>query len=149
VRVLRLFDLAPLAGTQPGEELITADVRDLDAMAASMAGVDAAVHLAGIPDEDTFERILDINVRGSYHLLEAARRQGCPRVVLASSAHVTGFYPTDQRIGPEVPVRPDSYCGVGRAFVENLGRLYADKHGLQVVCVGSARWRSVPPRLGT
>jgi uronate dehydrogenase len=104
-------------------------------MMAAMADVDAAVHLAGIPDEDTFERILDVNVRGSYHVLEAARRQGCSRVVLASSAHVTGFYPTRQRIGPEVPVRPDSYYGVGKAFVENLGRLYADKHGLQVVCV--------------
>jgi uronate dehydrogenase len=148
VRMLRLLDAAPLDASQPGEELINADVRDLDAVIASMADVDAAVHLAGIPDEDTFERILDINVRGSYHVLEAARRQGCSRVVLASSAHVTGFYPTEQHIGPEVPVRPDSYYGVGKAVAENLGRLYADKHGLQVVCVriGTLARRPTAPR---
>ena len=38
------------------------------------------------------------------------------------------------RISPELPVRPDSFYGVGKACGENLGRLYADKHGLHVVC---------------
>jgi len=133
--VLRLLDIASLGTAQPGEELRTTDVRDLAAMARAAADVDAVVHLAGIPDEDTFEHILDVNMVGTYHAFEAARRQHCQRVVLASSAHVTGFYPTSQRIGPEVPPRPDSFYGVSKAFGENLGRLYADKHGLEVVCV--------------
>jgi len=132
---LRLLDTAPLGTAQPGEELVTADIRDLDAMTEAMADVEAAVHLAGIADEDTFDRILHTNVVGTYHAFEAARRQRCERLVFASSAHVTGFYLTDEHIGPDVPLRPDSYYGVGKAFGENLGRLYADKHGLQVVCV--------------
>ena len=135
VGVLRLLDIASLGTAQPGEELRTTDVRDLAAMTRAAADVDAVVHLAGIPDEDTFEHILDVNMVGTYHAFEAARRQHCQRVVLASSAHVTGFYPTSQRIGPEVPPRPDSFYGVSKAFGENLGRLYADKHGLEVVCV--------------
>jgi uronate dehydrogenase len=49
-----------------------------------MAGVDAVVHLAGIPHEDTFERILQTNMVGAYHVFEASRMQRCRRVVLAS-----------------------------------------------------------------
>jgi hypothetical protein len=54
---------------------------------------------------------------------------------VASSLHVTGFYDAAERIGPEEPVRPDSFYGVSKACGENLGRLYADKHRLEVVCV--------------
>jgi len=145
---LRLLDLAPLGTAQPGEELHTADIRDLAAMTAAAADADAVVHLAGIPDEDSFQRILDVNMVGTYHALEAARRQRCRRVVLASSNHVTGFYPTSQRIGPEAPPRPDSFYGVGKAFGESLGRLYADKYGLEVVCVriGTLADRPTSPR---
>ncbi len=56
-------------------------------------------------------------------------------VVFASSLHVTGFYDASERINPEMPVRPDSFYGVDKACGEEPGRLYADKHGLQVVCV--------------
>jgi uronate dehydrogenase len=146
--VLRLLDVAPLGNAQPGEELHTADIRDLAAVTQATADVDAVVHLAGIPDEDTFEHILDVNVVGTYNVFEAARRQHCQRVVLASSAHVTGFYSIDERIGPEAPPRPDTFYGVGKAFAENLGRLYADKHGLEVVCVriGTLADRPTEPR---
>jgi uronate dehydrogenase len=135
VGALRLLDVASLGASKPGEELVTADVRDLEAVTEAMEGVDATVHLAGIPHEDSFDRILETNVVGTYNVYEAARKQGCPRVVFASSAHVTGFYDAGERISPEMPVRPDSFYGVGKACGENLGRLYADKHGLQVVCV--------------
>ena len=54
---LRLLDLAPLGPANPGEELVTADIRDLAAVNAAASDVDAIVHLAGIPQEDTFERI--------------------------------------------------------------------------------------------
>jgi uronate dehydrogenase len=134
-RAMRLFDRVPLGPANPGEELVTADIRDLAAVSAAVADVDGIVHLAGIPHQDTFERILQTNVAGTFNVFEAARRQGCPRVVVASSLHVTGFYDATQRISPAVPVRPDSFYGVGKACGENLGRLYADKHGLAVVCV--------------
>jgi uronate dehydrogenase len=145
---LRLLDVAPLGAPRPGEELLTADIRDLEAVTAAMDGVDAAVHLAGIPQEDSFGRILETNVVGTYNVYEAARKQGCPRVLFASSLHVTGFYDAGERISPEMPVRPDSFYGVGKACGENLGRLYADKHALQVACVriGTFAERPTTPR---
>ena len=133
--ILRLLDIAPLGAAQPGEELVTADIRDPSALTAAVTDVDATVHLAGIPREDTFQRLRDTNMTGTYHVLEAARLQGCPRVVLASSAHVTGFYRAGQHLGPDTPPRPDTLYGVSKLFGESLGRLYADKYGLQVVCV--------------
>jgi uronate dehydrogenase len=147
-RALRLFDRVPLGPANPGEELVTADIRDLAAVSAAVADVDRIVHLAGIPHEDTFERILQTNIVGTFNVFEAARRQGCPRVVFASSLHVTGFYDATQRISPEVPVRPDSFYGVGKACGENLGRLYADKHGLEVVClrIGTFAEQPTTPR---
>jgi uronate dehydrogenase len=145
---LRLLDVAPLGTAHPGEELVTADVRDLAAVTAAMADIDATVHLAGIPHEDTFDHIMQTNVAGTHNVYEAARRQACARVVLASSLHVTGFYDAGDRIGPESPVRPDSFYGVGKACAENLGRLYVDKHGLEVVCVriGTFADRPTTPR---
>jgi uronate dehydrogenase len=109
VGALRLLDVAPLGTPRPGEELVTADIRDREAVTAAMDGVDAAVHLAGIPHEDSFDRTLETNVVGTYNLYEAARQQACPRVVFASSLHVTGFYDASERISPQMPVRPDSF----------------------------------------
>jgi uronate dehydrogenase len=148
VGALRLLDVVALGAPRPGEELVTADVRDLVAVTEAMEGVDATVHLAGIPHEDSFDRILETNVVGAHNVFEAARKQGCPRVVFASSSHVTGFYDASERVSPEVPVRPDSFYGVGKACGENLGRLYADKHGLQVACVriGTVAERPTTPR---
>src|SRR6266498_217921 len=145
---LRLLDVTPLGSDQAGEELVTADIRDLPSVVEAMTGVDAVVHLAGIPHEDTFERIMQTNMVGTYDLFEAARRQGCTRVVLASSLHVTGFYEAGERISPEVPPRPDSFYGIGKAFAENLGRLYSDKHGIEVVCLrlGTVAERPTTPR---
>jgi uronate dehydrogenase len=128
-RDLRLLDIRPA----PGCEVL--DVRDLAAVEAAFAGVDAVIHLGAIPTEATFEDILEHNLKGTYNVLEAARRRGVRRVVFASSNHVTGMYGRSDRIGPEAPIRPDTYYGVSKAFGEALGRLYAEKWGVSVVCI--------------
>jgi uronate dehydrogenase len=85
--------------------------------------------------EGPWVSILQANIIGCYNLFEAARRKGVERVVFASSNHAVGFYPRHRRIGTDVTVRPDSRYGVSKAFGEALGALYADKHGLRVLCV--------------
>jgi uronate dehydrogenase len=132
---LRLVDRGELGEAREGEELLVADLTDLAAAREGVRGADAVVHLAAIPEEDTFDHLLEVNVRGAYNVFEAARREDVRRVVFASTNHVTGFYPRAQRIGPDDPVRPDSLYGVSKVFGEALGRLYADKWGLEVVCL--------------
>lgn len=139
-----LLRLADIAGQQPardGEEIVTADITDPDALAAAMQGIDCVVHLAGIPDEDRWERIRRMNIEGCYNVFEAARLAGVKRVIFASSNHAVGFHRRDRMIDDRVAPRPDSRYGVSKVFGEALGRLYADKYGLSVAClrIGSFR----------
>jgi len=132
--VLRLMDREPLSAG-PDEEVVSGDIRSLEDARRAAAGCDAVVHLAAIAEEAPFEAILDVNVRGTYNVFEAARLERCRRLVFASSNHVIGFHPVGRTLTPESPIRPDSYYGVSKAFGEALGRLYHDRHGLEVACL--------------
>lgn len=147
--LLRLADVKPQHPARPGEEVLALDLNDRARTEAAMEGIDGVVHLAAIPHEDDFDAILAGNVTTTYSVFEASRRAGgVRRVVFASSGHVTGFYPSDKTVRPADPVRPDTFYGVSKVFGEALGRLYADKHGLEVVClrIGSFAERPTRPR---
>ena len=133
--LLRLSDRAPLDPAGPGEEVMQADLTDLAACERICAGMEGVVHLGGQPVEADWDTVLQANISGCYNLFEAARRQGVRRVVFASTNHVIGFYPRETRIDHQVPPRPDSRYGVTKAFGEALGRFYADKYGLGVLCI--------------
>ena len=133
---LRLVDAVEPDDVGPGETFVAADITDeevRDALNEAMAGADAVVHLAGIPSEDSWTRVRRANVDGTYRVLEAARRAGVRRVVLASSNHAVGYYPLGRTARTDEQPRPDSYYGVTKVAGEALGSLYADKYGLEVV----------------
>ncbi|MGW0627973.1 NAD-dependent epimerase/dehydratase family protein [Streptomyces sp. NPDC002758] len=133
---LRLFDVRPIEG-EP--DAITADLSDRDALRESVRGVDAVLHLAGISLEAPFEKILRANIEGTYNLYEAAREEGVPRIVFASSNHAVGFTPAPRDDDPLIPIdaprRPDTFYGLSKSFGEDLAQLYWDKHGLETVSV--------------
>jgi UDP-glucuronate 4-epimerase len=112
-------------------DLATADLDDL------MAGADAVVHLAGQPGvrlswDAGFPTYVERNVVASQRVLEAARRTGVPRVVLASSSSVYGnadAYPTAE----SAPTRPFSPYGVTKLAMEHLAQAYVDNWRLPVV----------------
>jgi uronate dehydrogenase len=140
---VRCLDVVPVADERPGEEQIVADITDLGAMVDAAHGASAVVHMAGISGESTWPAISHANIEGTYCVLEAARRAGVPRVVLASSNHATGFTsrPGSGLLREEdAPPRPDTYYGVAKVTMEALGSLYVDRYGLDVVClrIGSA-----------
>jgi uronate dehydrogenase len=133
---LRLFDVRPI---EDAPDAITADLADTGALREAVRGVDAVLHLAGISLEAPFEKILKSNIEGTYHLYEAARLEGVPRIVFASSNHAVGFTPAPRGGGPLIPVdtprRPDTFYGLSKSFGEDLAQLYWDKHGLETVSV--------------
>lgn len=132
---LRLSDIADLGAARPNEEIVQCDLGDFDAVMAMTQDVDAVVHLGGIALENTFENILNANIRGTYNVYEACRRRGIPRVVYASSNHSIGYYQREDVIGSDVPHRPDSIYGLSKAFAEDLGRYYFDKFGIESVVI--------------
>jgi uronate dehydrogenase len=131
--VLRVSDIAELGPAAAHEEVVPAPLEDKPAVLALLQGVDAVVHLGGVSTEHPFETVLPANIVGTYHVYEAARLAGTRRIVFASSNHVTGFYRQDQTITPQVPVRPDGYYGLSKAFGENLAQFYFDRHGIETV----------------
>ena len=140
-RMLRLTDIAEPAPAEPGEavETVVADLRDPDAMIAAASGCDAVLHLGGIATEDSWQNIFDVNVVGTRHVLEAARLAGARRVILASSHHAAGMHPRRGAPSSGLPAavepRPDTYYGFSKAAMEALGRLYADRQGMDVVAL--------------
>ena len=134
-RTLRVLDIAPLVAG-PGEEAVQASVTDLDAMTSACEGADAVIHLAGIPGEASWPRILELNVNGSYVTFEAARRAGAPRVIFASSNHAVGFTPRSAFPVPDYAFpAPDTHYGVSKAAVEALAAMYHHRYGLDAICV--------------
>jgi uronate dehydrogenase len=142
--VLRVTDVRKLGLARSQEEVVEGDLTVPEQAFELVRGADAIVHLAAIPEEDTFPRLLEANVLATFNVFEAARLHGTRRIVFASTNHVTGFYPSTEQITPTDPFRPDTLYGVTKAFGELLGRLYHDKFGLEVVCIRIGSFATAP-----
>ncbi len=134
-RRLRLADAAPIQNVAPNEEALAFDLADEAATHAACEGVDAIVHFGGVPLERSWDSILNANIRGSYHVYEGARKAGVKRVVYASSVHAIGYHRLEDRIDANAPHRPDGLYGLSKCFVEDLGRLYWDKFGIETAAL--------------
>jgi uronate dehydrogenase len=144
VRHLRLNDIRPLVAEHEAEEIAVADLHDPEAALAATRDVDCIVHLAGVPVEDAWAPVLRNNIEACFAVFEAARINRVKRVVFASTNHVIGFYPSNADVDAVAMPRPDSRYGVSKVFGEALGRLYADKHGLEVACLRIGSFREAP-----
>ncbi len=133
--VLRVSDVAAMAPAAAGEEVVPCNLADPAAVSELVRGADAIVHLGGVSVERSFEEILPANIQGVYHVYEAARLHGVRRVVFASSNHVIGFYEQGAQLDADVPLRPDGYYGLSKAYGENLSRFYYDRYGIETVCL--------------
>ncbi|MCX7646837.1 MAG: NAD(P)-dependent oxidoreductase [Rhodobacteraceae bacterium] len=134
-RRLRLTDRVPPTGLAANEEAVVAALADAEAMLAACAGAEAIVHFGGVALERPWAEVLDANIRGSYHVYEGARRHGARRVVYASSVHAIGYHRLEDRIDAAAPHRPDGLYGLSKCFVEDLGRLYWDKFGIETAAL--------------
>jgi uronate dehydrogenase len=140
--LLRLVDIAPLGVIEAGEERHMSDIGDMVAIEKAMTDIDCVVHLAGVPEEAAWDKVLPLNIEGSYNVFEAARRCGVKRVIFASSNHAVGYHRRERFIDNTVDPRPDSRYGASKVFGEALGRLYADKYGLSVACLRIGTFRT-------
>ena len=110
--------------------------------------LDCVIHLAGDPRVQAgWESVLVANIIGTRNIFEAAREFKVPRVIFASSNHVTGAYEGFEpnlylhqqheppKIAPEDPIRPDSDYGVSKAFGEAVARYYCARWGIDAICL--------------
>jgi uronate dehydrogenase len=136
---LRNVDVSPLPD---GAVCDVTSAADLDRF---VPGVDAIVHLAGIPQESPWPQVRKGNFDGVYEVFDAARRHGVERIVWASSNHAVGFEPVTDEMPADLPPRPDTLYGVSKAFGEALGRYFADRYGLRIACLRIGTFADRPP----
>ncbi len=130
---LRLTDIAPFPdAVPPGAQFTAADLEDGVALLRLAEGCGAILHLGGVSTDRPFEEVIGPNIRGLYHVYEAARRERA-RVVFASSNHSIGFHERATVLDADCDFRPDSFYGLSKAYGELMGRLYWDKHGVENV----------------
>jgi len=92
------------------------------------------IHLAAIlPTAAQREPFLAtrVNVDGSVHLLEMARQFGVRRFVLGSSLSVYGSRSPDRVVSELDRAAPEDLYGAAKAYIEQLGQAYGERHGLE------------------
>ena len=115
------------------------DARDYNSLLRLFPKYDVVIHLAWdltIDDDSTEELSLD-NSKMFLNVYRAAVNTGVPRVIMASSVHISDYISRNDEklITPdEIPI-PDSLYSINKLFMENLGEFYSRKYGLEVVCL--------------
>lgn len=92
-------------------EIVEMDLLDPGSVAKALVDVQTVIHLAGLNEADSRANPLlaiDVNTKGTYHLMQCAARAGVRRVMYVSTIHVYGPSPDDvisERAVPD-PVQP-------------------------------------------
>jgi nucleoside-diphosphate-sugar epimerase len=118
------------------------DLTNLGECYGMLAGADALVHLAAIPNalsapnEVTFRN----NVMSTYNLLEAADTLGIKKAVTASSESAYGLVFSKTRLVPQYvpidenhPCVPEDAYALGKIVEEEISRAIHRRNGMQIV----------------
>lgn len=119
-------------------DLLEGDVATAD-LTAALQGARFVVHLAGragVRDAwgAPFAEYAHDNVVATQALLEACRRAGVERIVVASSSSVYGEQPPGP-VAEDAPAAPTSPYGVTKLATEQLACAYARSLDLPVTCL--------------
>jgi nucleoside-diphosphate-sugar epimerase len=123
---------------------VTASILDQRALEDAFAGADAVLHVAAAANigSGTGSQIIDLNVRGSWTVMEAAHRASVRRVVLCSSDSVMGntvwkenfWCPEALPVDEHHSVRPADPYALSKYLAEEAGRSFA-RRGLEVIAL--------------
>ncbi|GIV79221.1 MAG: hypothetical protein KatS3mg050_3615 [Litorilinea sp.] len=120
----------------PGlDDYVVGDLSDREAVRRAVEGMETVIHLGAYPnDADFLEVLLEPNVRGLYHVCDAAREFGVKRLVLASTLQtVTGHGWPGRAVRIEDGPKPVNHYALTKVWAEVMGDMYARVYGLSVI----------------
>lgn len=136
---LFLFDIDPstnlLKGAEDKVSVVRGDLGNFSHVldVVSMSKPSVIYHLGGmlsIPSEQDHAASFRANAMGTYHLLEAARILGVPKVIFSSSIATYSLDIKENVITDYTLQRPQLFYGVTKVFSELLGLFYKRKFGI-------------------
>jgi len=111
------------------------DITQTDVLAAAMKGVDGVFHLAALWLLQCYEfprAAFDVNVAGTFNVLEACSQAGIGRLVFSSSASVYGDA-VEEPMSEDHPFNNRTFYGATKIAGEAMARAFHDRYGLPYV----------------
>jgi len=133
--------------TRPKKQVAEHRIIDLTNMGecySVLAGADAVIHLAAIPNAVTAASDVTFrnNVTSTYNILEAANTLGIKKAVTASSECTygivfsqTGLTPKYIPIDEQHPTLPEDCYGLGKILEEETASAIHRRNGMQIVAL--------------
>lgn len=114
---------------------IGGDVTQTDILEAALEGADGVFHLAALWLLQCHEfprSAFDVNVRGTFHVMEACVKKGVKRLVYSSSASVYGDA-VKEPMDEEHPFNNKNFYGATKIAGEAMLRAFHHRYGLNYV----------------
>jgi UDP-glucose 4-epimerase len=111
------------------------DVRELDILDSAMKGVDYVFHLAAmwlLHCKDFPRTAFDVNIAGTFNVLEACVNNNIKKLIYSSSASVYGDA-VEVPMTESHPFNNKNFYGATKIAGEAMATAYNDRYGLEVI----------------
>ena len=129
------------------DEMVVGNLLDAEAINRALDGVDGVIHLAALMSwhpKDT-NKLFEVNVTGTYNLLQATRQYNLKRFVFASSGEVyPELNPAYLPIDEAHPTLPTSPYGMTKLLSEEMVKNFGEQTGLPFCIVRFSHTQAAP-----
>ena len=111
------------------------DIRDIDVLNIAVSKVDAVVHLAAmwlLHSKEYPRTAFEVNIQGTFNVLEACVKNDIERLIFSSSASVYGDA-IEIPMTEEHPFNNRNFYGASKIAGEAMARAFHDRYGLKYV----------------
>ena len=140
---------ADIASTGPTTMADVTDYKQLEEVISTFA-VDCIFHMSSILSttaESKRNVAHEVNINGTYNILECAYQNNVRKVILPSSIAAFGAGSPKEMTPNDTLQKPDTVYGISKVFAELLGNYYHGKLGLDVRGLrlpGVISWKTEP-----
>lgn len=119
----------------PRVKWIDGDICDVKALNAALKGADGVFHFAALWLLECHEQpraAFDVNIQGTFNVIEACRDQNVERLVYSSSASVYGDA-VEEPMSEDHPFNNTNFYGATKVAGEQMCRSFQHRYGLDYV----------------